>query len=417
MPTSDAFPLPKAFLALSQKQFRRFYIGSIASQLGFWFSHISYQALMADLTDDELWVSMLFVVTFTPVLILGPFGGLLADRLDRKKLLLATYMGLMGVSSLQVILVASNAISPVILLVTSFIVGLIMALLAPVVQAVTANTVQSQYLPSAISLQAMASNASRVLGPALAAPLVSNNLFEISWSLYGICAGLALVAAAGITLFPYQPDQDSVPILHRLLDGVLHAREKKPAGSALILVGVMSIFGVSHVVLSPAFTSDALGRPASDFAWLGASTGFGALIGALAAGSFTQQATLRRGAILAIPYCLLLAGFSRVTDFTVAILIQILVGFFYIASFTTLQVVVQEVVTENFRGRVMSLFNIAWAGLVPIGSLLMGLLASDTGFGLGSADTIGLTSLICVGYVVSVVCLDTLRDTPNGNKT
>ena len=120
-----------------------------------------------------------------------------------------------------------------ILLVTSFIVGLIAALLAPVVQAVTANTVQSQYLPSAISLQAMASNASRVLGPKLAAPLVSNNLFEISWSLYGICAGLALVAAAGITLFPYQPDQDSVPILHRLLDGVLHAREKKPAGSAL----------------------------------------------------------------------------------------------------------------------------------------------------------------------------------------
>ena len=371
---------------------------------------------MADLTDDELWVSMLFVVTFTPVLILGPFGGLLADRLDRKKLLLATYMGLMGVSSLQVILVASNAISPVILLVTSFIVGLIMALLAPVVQAVTANTVQSQYLPSAISLQAMASNASRVLGPALAAPLVSNNLFEISWSLYGICAGLALVAAAGITLFPYQPDQDSVPILHRLLDGVLHAREKKPAGSALTLVGVMSIFGVSHVVLSPAFTSDALGRPASDFAWLGASTGFGALIGALAAGSFTQQATLRRGAILAIPYCLLLAGFSRVTDFTVAVLIQILVGFFYIASFTTLQVVVQEVVTENFRGRVMSLFNIAWAGLVPIGSLLMGLLASDTGFGLGSADTIGLTSLICVGYVISTVISDAIK-TANSSRS
>ncbi len=371
---------------------------------------------MADLTDDELWVSMLFVVTFTPVLILGPFGGLLADRLDRKKLLLATYMGLMGVSSLQVILVASNAISPVILLVTSFIVGLIMALLAPVVQAVTANTVQSQYLPSAISLQAMASNASRVLGPALAAPLVSNNLFEISWSLYGICAGLALVAAAGITLFPYQPDQDNVPILHRLLDGVLHAREKKPAGSALILVGVMSIFGVSHVVLSPAFTSDSLGRPASDFAWLGASTGFGALIGALAAGSFTQQATLRRGAVLAIPYCLLLAGFSRVTDFTVAVLIQILVGFFYIASFTTLQVVVQEVVTENFRGRVMSLFNIAWAGLVPIGSLLMGLLASDTGFGLGSADTIGLTSLICVGYVISTVISDAIK-TANSSRS
>jgi len=417
VPSPDDISLPKALIALTQKQFRRFYIGSIAAQLGFWFSHISYQALMADLTDDELWVSMLFVVTFTPVLFLGPFGGLLADRLDRKKLLLTTYAALMAVSGLQVILVLSDAISPVILLVTSFIIGLIMAVLAPVVQAVTANTVKSDYLPSAISLQAMASNASRVLGPALAAPLVSNNLFEISWSLYGICAGLALVAAAGITLFPYQPDQDNVPIVQRLLAGVFHAREKKPASSVLILVGVMSIFGVSHVVLSPAFTSDALGRPSSDFAWLGASTGFGALIGALAAGSFTQQATLRRGAILAIPYCLLLTGFSRVTDFTVAILIQILVGFFYIASFTTLQVVVQEVVTENFRGRVMSLFNIAWAGLVPIGSLLMGLLASDNGFGLGSADTIGITSLICVGYVISVVVWDTLRKAPNDSQT
>ena len=139
---------------------------------------------------------------------------------------------------------------------------------------------------------------------------------------------------------------------------------------------------------------------------LGASTGFGALVGALAAGSFTQL--FEEELFSLSPYCLL-AGFSRVTDFTVAVLIQILVGFFYIASFTTLQVVVQEVVTENFRGRVMSLFNIAWAGLVPIGSLLMGLLASDTGFGLGSADTIGLTSLICVGYVISTVISDAIK--------
>ena len=354
---------------------------------------------MADLTNDELWVAMLFVVTFTPVLLLGPFGGLLADRLDRKKLLLWTYAALMAVSITQVTFVITDLISPMLLLVTSFVVGLVMAVLGPVVQAVTANTVSTEYLPSAISLQAMASNASRVLGPALAAPLVRNNLYEVSWSLYGVCAGLALIAAAGITLFPYQPDVDTIPIKQRLLDGISHARERRPAIDALILVGVMSVFGVSHVVLSPAFTSDALGRPSSDFAWLGTATGFGALIGALAAGSFTHKATLLRGASLAIPYCLMLGVFSRITDFAIAILIQILVGFFYIASFTTLQVVVQEVVEENFRGRVMSLFQIAWAGLVPIGSLAMGLLASNKGFGLGPANTIGLTSLICLAYV------------------
>ena len=397
------YSFPKAFQAFSHKEFRRFYIGSIAAQLGFWFSHISYQALMADLTNDELWVSMLFVVTFLPVLCIGPFGGLLADRLDRKKLLLWTYGALMIISIIQVTLVAVNVISPVLLLVTSFFVGLVMAVLGPVVQAVTANTVPSEDLSSAVSLQAMASNASRVLGPALAAPLVRNNMFEISWSLYGVGLGLALLIATGITLFPYQPEIETVPITKRLLAGVHHAREREPAMNALLLVGVISIFGVSHVVLTPSFTNDTLNRATADFAWLGAATGFGALIGALAAGSFAQKASLLRGASLAIPYCLGLAVFSRVTDFLIALLLQIFVGFFYIASFTTLQVVVQEVVDDNFRGRVMSLFQIAWAGLVPIGSLVMGLMASEYGLGLGSADTIGLTALICLGYVIWVV--------------
>ena len=78
-------------------------------------------------------------------------------------------------------------------------------------------------------------------------------------------------------------------------------------------------------------------------------------------------------------------------------------GLFYIASFTTLQVVIQELVDEEFRGRVMSLFNIAWAGLVPIGTLLMGLLASSSGFDLGSANTIAFTSIACFFYVALVV--------------
>ena len=188
-----------------------------------------------------------------------------------------------------------------------------------------------------------------------------------------------------------------------LLDGINHARERRDAWQALLLVGFISIFGVSHVALTPSFTENSLDKPSSYFAWLGAATGFGALIGALAAGSFTASSTLKRGSLFAIPYCLLLFGFSRVTNFEIAIVLQVLVGFFYIASFTTLQVVIQELVSEEFRGRVMSLFNIAWAGLVPIGTLIMGLLASSTGFDLGASNTIALTSLTCLCYVTLVV--------------
>jgi len=355
---------------------------------------------MADLTNDELWVSLLFVVTFLPVLAFGPVGGLLADRLDRKKLLLSTYAALILVSCMQVGLVVTDAISPIVLLSTSFLIGIVMAVLGPVVQAVTANTVPHDDLPSAISLQAMASNASRVLGPALCAPLISNNLYEVSWSLYGVCAALALLIAAGITLFPYDFDPTPTPIFQSITDGVAHAKEKAEAWRALLLVGFISVFGVSHVALSPSFTANNLGRASSDFAWLGVATGFGALIGALAAGSFTAKSSLQRGALFAAPYCMLLLIFSRVTDFGIAMLIQILVGFFYMASFTTLQVVVQELVDEEFRGRVMSLFQIAWAGLVPVGTLIMGLLASSKGLNLGPGNTIAITSVICLAYVI-----------------
>ena len=396
-----------AFRAFQHREFRKFYVGSIAAQIGFWFSHISNQALMSDLTKDELWVSMLFVVTFLPVLFFGPLGGLLADRFDRKKLLLGSYAALIAVSGIQVFLVAVDAISPAILLLTSFLVGLAMAVLSPVVQAVTANTVPPEDLASAISLQAMASNASRVLGPALCAPLVSSNLYEISWSLYSIGLALALIIASGITLLPYELETERVSMKQSVKDGIKHARELRDAWRALLLVGFISVFGVSHVALSPSFTENSLGKPSSYFAWLGAATGLGALIGALAAGSFTAASTLKRGSLFAVPYCLLLFGFSRITNFELAIVIQILVGFFYIASFTTLQVVIQQLVSEEFRGRVMSLFNIAWAGLVPVGTLLMGILASSSGFNLGAANTIAATAITCLVYVCTVVLSET----------
>jgi len=115
----------------------------------------------------------------------------------------------------------------------------------------------------------------------------------------------------------------------------------------------------------PSFTADALGRPKGDFVWIGVATGAGALAGALLAGSITKKATLRQGALLILPYCALLGVFSQMTSFAAAVAIQVPMGFSYIGSFTTLQVLVQQLVDEEHRGRVMSLFQIAWAGLFP----------------------------------------------------
>jgi MFS family permease len=391
-----------AFTAFETPAFTRFYIGTLVSQLGFWSSHISYQDLMSDLTSDELWVSLLFVFAFGPVLFVGPIGGILVDRLDRKKVILAGYASTMVTAAVQVAIVATDNETPALLLVTALGVGTTMAIMGPAMQAATANVVPSHQLASAISLQSLGANLSRIVGPALVAPIIAAGLFEVSWGAYFVASGIALMLMSGVDLSSQERDRSKVGFREQLVSGIRHARDRQPALAALSLVAVVTIFGVSHISLLPAFTADALDHDKGDFVWLGVATGAGALLGALAAGTLAAGATLRRGAALAVPYCALLLVFSRISTFEIALAIQVVAGFFYIASFTTLQVLVQQLVDDRLRGRVMSLFQIAWGGCVPIGALVMGLLAGAGGLDLGSADTIALTSTVAMIWAASI---------------
>lgn len=383
-----------AFGALKNRPFRLFWIGSTAAQFGFWFSHISFQALMAQKTDDELWLALLFVATFLPVTLVGPFGGVLVDRLDRKRVMMATYAFIAAVATLQVVLVALDVTAPVVLLLTGALIGSGLAFLGPASGAVLANTVSAQQLASAISLGSMSSNLSRVIGPAVAAPLIAAGLFEVTWGLYAAAAIIGAAIIRGVELLPYRRDTDVAPVRERLAAGLRHARERQPAARALMLTAILSVFGVSHVVVLPNFTEQSLGRPAGDFVWLGVATGLGSLIGALTAGSLSGRATLRRGALLLLPYPAVLLVFSQVGSFWVAVALQVLIGFSYFAGMTTVQIVVQQVIGEEHRGRVMSLLQICWAGLVPIGSIFIGLIAGQAGLGLGSADAIAVVAVL-----------------------
>jgi MFS family permease len=307
-----------AFKAFDTPAFTRFYIGTLVSQLGFWSSHISYQDLMSDLTSDELWVSLLFVFAFGPVLFVGPIGGILVDRLDRKRVIQAGYTATMVTAAVQVAIVATDNETPALLLVTSLGVGTTMAIMGPAMQAATANVVPSHQLASAISLQSLGANLSRIVGPALVAPIIAAGLFEVSWGAYFVASGIALMLMSGVDLSSQERDRSKVGFREQLVSGIRHARERQPALAALSLVAVVTIFGVSHISLMPAFTADALDHDKGDFVWLGVATGAGALLGALAAGTLAAGATLRRGAALAVPYCALLLVFSRISSFEIA---------------------------------------------------------------------------------------------------
>ena len=271
----------------------------------------------------------------------------------------------------------------------AFLLGTCFAFSSPASAAVAANTVPREDLPSAVSLQSAANNLTRVLGPALAAPILATGRFEIAFATFAVAALVAAVLTQRMQIAPYTPDSDEGGILARLRAGLAHARERRPALPAIGVVAALSMFGVSHAVLLPVYAEEVLGNR-DFFAWIVVTTGTGATIGALVTG-YRKQSTLRSAAAQLMIYAACLGAFVLTDRLWLALIAQVAIGYFYFSVMTSLQTLVQQIVAESRRGRVMSLFQVAWAGLVPFGGLWMG----AVGDAAGSVVAIGVGALAC----------------------
>lgn len=368
----------------------------MVNQTGFWISHISLQGLMVELSNNDTRQNgLLFFSLFVPAFLLAPLAGVAADRFDRKRIVIACYSAVVACTGVLAVLTAANLMTPMRLLAVAMSMGVSFAFSGPASLAIAANTVPSEDLASAVSLQSAANNLTRVVGPLLAAPLLALGRFELSFAIYTGAAFTAALLTAAMRIRHYAPDDEETGIFARIGNGLAHARERRPALPALSVVAMLSFFGVSHTVLIPAYAQDVLGS-ADYFAWLVAATGLGAMAGALRIGQSRRSPGLRRAAIGMIGYAIALAIFASTSLVIVALLMQLIVGYFYFAVMTSLQTLIQQVVDEAKRGRVMSLFQVSWAGLVPFGSLAMGFLAGP----IGTPHTLLVASMVCLIYGV-----------------
>ena len=383
-----------AFRALGHRPFRLLFISFLINQTGFWISHISLQGLMVELSaNDTRQNGLLFFVMFLPAFLFAPLAGVVADRFDRKKIVLACYVLVSFCCAALALATAADWLTPGRLLVIAFGLGLTFAFSGPASSAIAANAVTRVDLPSAVSLQSAANNLTRVAGPLLAAPLVAASLFEWSFTIYLGAALTAAALTAAMRIDRYTPEKEEGGIMARMANGFAHARARRPALPALITVAMLSFFGVSHTVLIPAFASEVLGSP-KYFAWMAAATGLGAMVGALRVGRPGRAPTMWRAGRGMLAYGAALAVFALTASVPVALSSQLVVGYFYFSVMTSLQTLIQQIVDESRRGRVMSLFQVAWGGLVPFGSLAMGFLGDS----LGSPATVLMGALVCVGF-------------------
>jgi len=387
---------PRPFRALAHRPYRLLLGAFLVNQTGFWISHLSLQQLMVDLTqNDPLMVGVLFFALFIPAFLLAPLAGVIADRFDRRRVILLCYAGVVLTTAALCAATVSGAVTPRIVLALSTLMGTCFAVAGPANMAIAANSVPFEDLSSAVSLQSVANNGTRVFGPVLAAPLVASGALGVSFGLYALASAVAAVLISRIRLARFVPTLEDAGLFERIRSGLTHARQRPPAVAVLVIVGTTSIFGASHISLIPVFNEEVLGNREL-FPWMMALTGVGALTGSLVT-SFGTRSLRATGVQIGL-YALCIAAFATTRDWRVALGTQMLSGFFFFWFMTNLQTLIQQAVDDRLRGRVMSLFQVCWAGLLPFGGLGMGAAAKA----VGVVPTLAGAALVCLVFGLGV---------------
>jgi MFS family permease len=388
----------RAFRALSHRPYRLLFAAFVVNQTGFWISHMGLQGLMVELSHNQpIWLGMLFFALFIPAFALAPLAGIAADRFDRQRIMLTSYGSVAALTATLAVFTAFGWITPSIVLTLGLGLGTSFAFAGPASFALAANAVPAGDMPSAVSLQSAANNLTRVVGPIAAAPFVANHHFEWAFTCFMLAALVSAVLIGMMHVDPYEAEPEEGGILARLAVGFAHASERRPALPALAMVGTLSLFGVSHSAILPVFAEQMLGS-SHYFTWIVVATGLGAMLGALAIGYRSQGTSMQGAATLMIGYSAAMAAFAFTRVLAYALVAQFVIGWTYFALMTGLQTMIQSIVDESKRGRVMSLFQVAWAGLIPWGGLAMGKSAAE----LGVTTTLGTAAGICGCYGICV---------------
>ncbi|MDE0439809.1 MAG: MFS transporter [bacterium] len=366
-----------ALRAFRHRSFTVLWSSMLFYRLGFWIGLITFQWMVARITDNSpMMLGLLAFFNLIPMLVVTPIGGVVADRVGRRQILVVSQFLMSAAAGLLTLLVVlGRAESVSVLFAFAFVFGLVMSFNAPANQAAVANSVPQTELRSAISLNSIGLNLARIGGPALAGPVIVAWGAGASFGMWALVSVTAAVGISTITLAPYEPEADSLGVVRRIAQGFEHVRARPPALLALTLVAVVTVFGQSYSAVVAVIAFDTLGLGDRAFTLLVTATGIGAMAGALVAGAGRLPSSLPRLAMWAVGFAVVLAGLGISRSLWTALVFISLVGGLNFFLMTSLNVQLQHLTAESKRGRIMSLFMLAWGGLYPIGGLAVGFVA------------------------------------------
>lgn len=381
--------------ALRSRDMRRLWLAMVGSNIGTWMQNVALGAYAYNLTHSASFVSVVFFAQLGPVLVLAPFAGLLADVVDRRKLLVITNLEQLVFSAVLSFVAAARHPSQAVLIAVVVAIGVGNALSGPPLSSLLPNLVPREDLPGAISLQSIQMNLSRVIGPAIGGLLLST--LDAS-GLFALTASTYLFAVVGVlSIKPVsQPAAGGGFGLRRLLSGFEVARHEPLIRDVLLTIAALSLFCLPFVGIMPVIAAVNLGLDVKSaaYGWLYACFGLGAMSGAIAVGSVL--AGRRREPVIAgslAMFGLALTGFALLRQPGPAYPLVFVVGLFYFSAVTSLSTRLQENLEDEVRGRVMALYMMGFGGTVPIGVFVGGHLV----------DATSVTDVVGVGGIIALV--------------
>lgn len=381
--------------ALRHRNYRLFFMGQGLSLIGTWMTRVATSWLIYRLTGSAWLLGVLMFSGQIPTFLLAPFAGVLVDRWNRHRVLVVTQVLAMVQSGLLAVLSLTGVITVEHVVILSVLQGLINAFDMPSRQALVVYMVDDRSdLPNAIALNSSMVNAARLIGPSIAGLL-------IGWAGEGMCflvdsvsyvAVIASLLAMRLTLPQSRPRSEHV--LRELADGFRYATGFAPIRALLVLLALVSMSAMPYATLMPIIASRVLGGGAHTLGFLMAASGFGAVVGALYLAS--RHSVLGLGRLIPIAVATLglgLIGLSMSRLLWLSLALMPLLGAGMMVEIAASNTLLQTIVEEEKRGRVMSFFTMAFVGSAPLGSLLAGALA----------ERYGAPAALAAGGVVCIV--------------
>lgn len=391
----------RAFPAMYHRNFRLFWCGQCISLVGTWMQNIGQSWLVLELTGSPLKLGIVGAMQWLPVMVFSFAAGPLVDRYAKRKILLITQTVLMMLALILAVLVWSGWVRYWHVLALAFLLGCVNTIDNPTRQAFIIELVGRDHLMNAISLNSTVFNLARILGPAVAGLLIgflgiAPCFFINGFSYLAVLWALAILRVSNVA-------KDVAPLrlrayLGNMAEGIRYLGANPTILWPIVLVGLLSMFVMNYSVVIPIFAKNNLGGDAREFGFLMTSLGIGSTLGALTLAAKSREGPKLRqlfAGAFGMSIFSLLVGVQH--WFFLSCVLLALTGFFQITCTAQINATIQIDSDDSMRGRVMSIYNLSFGGVTPIGSLYAGSLVSAAGASanfvvsgvLGALSTVG----------------------------